>query len=119
MPYDTKGEWTPDPEDAKYTDPDASKYINKEGNDTRFGLQFSDAWVSDPPTIIELKKSGQWAKMPPIQRRWATQDYTPVSDDFSQFLKDLQKKTNEINKKMNAKYKSIINSTHSPQFHPY
>jgi hypothetical protein len=88
MPYDDKGKWTPDPEDAIYTDPDKKKYINKQGNDIRFGVQFSDTFMPDPPYIVELKKSGKWAEMRPIHRRWAMENYIRPSDDFR---KDMQK----------------------------
>jgi hypothetical protein len=72
MPYDKEGNWTPDPEDMIFTDPDASKYLDDEGNDTRFGLSTSDGFIPDPPNIVELKKSGEWALTRPIHRRWLT-----------------------------------------------
>lgn len=74
MPYDKNNNWTPDPEDAVFTDPDEKKYINEQGNDVRFGMQFKSAYIPDHPRIIELKKSGEWAKMQPIHRRWLIDD---------------------------------------------
>jgi hypothetical protein len=89
MPYDENDNWTPDPEDEIYTDPDASKYIDENGNDTRFGRSYNDGtFYPDHPEIIKLKKSGKWAKIPPIQRRWLKQDLARLSKDT---LKDLKK----------------------------
>jgi hypothetical protein len=96
MPYDKNGNWQPDPEDAIYTDPDEKKYINEHGNDTRFGLQFKDTFVPDPPNIIELKKSGQWAKMPPIHRRWTLQDSVRPSNDFREDMEEFRKQAKKI-----------------------
>jgi hypothetical protein len=72
MPYDENGEWSPDPEDAVYTDPDSSKYLDKDGNDLRFGIATSDGFIPDPQNIADLKKSGEWAWTRPIIRRWIT-----------------------------------------------
>jgi hypothetical protein len=96
MPYNDKNEWTPDPEDAVYTDPDEQKYINEYGNDTRFGLQFKDCFVPDPPEILKLKKSGEWAMMRPIHRRWAMESYVSPSEDFSKAMEKTRKKTAKI-----------------------
>ncbi|MDR2340143.1 MAG: hypothetical protein LBF40_08435 [Deltaproteobacteria bacterium] len=94
MPYDDKDRWTPDPEDAIYTDPDESKYLNKDGNDTRFGSQMSNGWLPDPPEILKLKKSGRWAWMRPIHRRWAYIDYIPLSDDMRKALHEISEVSN-------------------------
>jgi hypothetical protein len=70
MPYDRiTNKWTPDPEDLVYTDPDGEKYLTERGDDLRFGVDFFDEFVPDPPEIVEMKKSGEWAKRPPFHRR--------------------------------------------------
>jgi hypothetical protein len=74
MPYDDKGKWTPDPEDEVYTDPDEKKYLDKDGNDSRFGTYYRTGFVPDYPKIIKLKKEGRWAKMRPMQRRWVFEE---------------------------------------------
>ncbi|MDR2340142.1 MAG: hypothetical protein LBF40_08430 [Deltaproteobacteria bacterium] len=105
MPYDDKGEWTPDPEDAIYTDPDESKYLDEYGNDTRFGSRIGEVWLPNPPEIIELKKSGRWAWMRPIHRRWAYADCRPPSDDAREELRRLEEKTRKTHDKPCAERK--------------
>jgi hypothetical protein len=51
-----------------------TKYIDKNGNDTRYGIYYFDDWLPDPPEIIELKKSGEWDKMSHLQKKWMFQD---------------------------------------------
>jgi hypothetical protein len=96
LPY-INGKWTPDPEDAKYTDPDPEKYLDEKGNDTRYGYSFKDCFVPDPPEIVELKKSGEWAQMRPIHRRWYLADTIRpyITDESHEMLKKI---TDNLNK---------------------
>jgi hypothetical protein len=101
MPYDDKGNWTPDPEDEIYTDPDESKYVDEEGNDYRFGYKYKDLqFIPDHPDIIKMKKSGKWAKMGPIQRRWALHDYYRPSARASADLKRMKEENKRIRKEL-------------------
>jgi hypothetical protein len=102
MPYDDKGEWSPDPEDLAYTDPDAKKYMSSKGHDTRFGVEFSGGWVPDPPKIVELKKSGKWAWTPPIQRKWMADSLMRPCDEYRRRLKEMLKRHDEIFKDVHA-----------------
>jgi hypothetical protein len=74
MPYDENKNWTPDPEDARWSDPDASKYLDEDGNDTRYGRTWPGGYVPEPPEVTELKKSGEWAEWEPLYRRWFYSD---------------------------------------------
>ncbi|MDR2198609.1 MAG: hypothetical protein LBR53_03980 [Deltaproteobacteria bacterium] len=96
MPYDKNHKWTPDPEDAIYTDPDESKYLTEDGHDWRFEVKLGDHWRPEPPKIVELKKSGKWAKIPPLHRRWRYEVNLRPSEFASKRLQQLQDKHEEI-----------------------
>jgi hypothetical protein len=97
MPYDKKGEWTPDPKYAGWADPGSSKYIDENGNDPRYGQYIDGVFWPDFPEIVELKKSGRWAQIPPLNRRWFHSDcwsahLTPeMQDEFDAIIDDVRK----------------------------
>jgi hypothetical protein len=67
---------------SKYTDKDDSKYIDKNGNDIRYGIYIDGIWGSDPPEIIAMKKSGEWDKFNRIQKSWAWDQYLTFDQEL-------------------------------------
>ncbi|MDR1039905.1 MAG: hypothetical protein LBR80_06980 [Deltaproteobacteria bacterium] len=45
-------------------------YLDENGNDTRYGEYLDGVWFPDPPAVVKSKKSGEWDRFSPIQRRW-------------------------------------------------
>jgi hypothetical protein len=96
MPYDDKGDWSPDPEDLVYTDPDSEKYMSSKGHDTRFGVEFAGGWVPDPPRIAGLKKSGRWAWTPPVQRKWLEESLMQPGGEYRRRLRGILEEHDRI-----------------------
>ncbi|MDR3155069.1 MAG: hypothetical protein LBW85_12580 [Deltaproteobacteria bacterium] len=67
---------------------DERDFLDENGNDQRYGHYFDNVWLQDPPEIVEMKKSGDWYKMSPIQQRWKMRSYCKLDHDALQELFD-------------------------------
>jgi hypothetical protein len=79
------------------------KYLDKNGNDTRYGKYFSDIWYPDPPAIIKLKKSGEWNKLSHIEQKWMFEENLTFDKEL---LDRLEKTSEETHKFMEEFYKN-------------
>ncbi|MDR1039537.1 MAG: hypothetical protein LBR80_05095 [Deltaproteobacteria bacterium] len=75
---------------------DATKYLDENGNDLRYGHYFHKAWIPDPPAIVSLKKSGEWDKLTDLQRRWALRDSYEFDEELLELVREDRRRIKRI-----------------------
>jgi hypothetical protein len=83
---------------SKYTDKDDSKYIDKNGNDPRYGDYIDGVWGPDPPEIIAMKKSGEWDEMSHIEQSWAWDSFLEYDQELMEEIRQNMLKMKEWSK---------------------